>query len=131
MFNTLVPQCGTRFYPVAGAGAGFIVGASLAARAASNERRRSEEEARNERTSPSAVSRCPQPLPSAVAVSQAGRWRLGGRWQVVAAGGGAFSARRQGAGGGGLGLRCGGLGFGGQAVAAGVPKRRRLGVLCG
>ena len=80
---------------------------------------------------PSAVSRCRCPQPSAVAVAQSVRRLLGGRWQAVAAGGGAFAAGRQGAGSGGFGLRRGGWGFGGQAVAAGVPKRRRLGVLCG
>ena len=116
IFNTLVPHCGTRFYPVAGAGAGFIVVGSLAARAASNERRRSEEEARNERTRPSAVSRCPQPLPSAVALSPqplpsavaVSRCPLSSAVAV------AVTARRQVAGGGGWGLRFCGWALGGR-----------------
>ena len=135
IFNTRVPNCGTRFYPVAGAGAGFIVVGSLAARAASNERGTSEEEARNERTRPSAVSRCPlsrQPLPSAVAPSAVARCpqpsavavalsrqplplrsQCGGRWQ----------ARRLTA----ALLRLGGRRQARRLVAAGASEGRRGG----
>ena len=132
IFNTHVPKCGATIPAVAGVGAGFIVVASPAARAASNERGTSEEEARNERTRPSAVSRCRQPLPSAVAVSQAGRWMLGGRWQarrLTAALfrlGGRRQARRLGASVRRLVLRKAGAAAGCYALAAWGSLRLKL-----
>ena len=94
------------------------------------QRATSEERARKKRGTSAPVRQ-----PSAVAVSRCrfASWAVDARRQV--AGGGGWWRRFFGsaAGGrrGGLGLRCGGWCFGGQVVAAGVPKRRRLGVLCG